>query len=73
MFRKAIRGQVNDWIRTSGEFDQVIDFAATIVDPGNANAILPAFNNDGLHPNAAGYEAMGNSVDLSLFYETLGD
>jgi lysophospholipase L1-like esterase len=29
------------------------------------------YNNDGLHPNLAGYEAMGNAVDLSLFYQTL--
>jgi lysophospholipase L1-like esterase len=66
----AIRAQVNDWIRTSGQFDQVIDFAAIIGDPNAPNAILPMYNNDGLHPNAAGYAAMGNAVPLSLFYAT---
>jgi hypothetical protein len=30
-------------------------------------------NNDGLHPSIAGYEAMGNSVDLSLFYEPMSN
>ncbi len=30
------------------------------------------YNNDGLHPNIAGYEAMGDAVDLSLFYSTMG-
>jgi lysophospholipase L1-like esterase len=65
----AVRTAVNDWVRTSGEFDQVIDFDATIRDPNNVDAILPMYNNDGLHPSIAGYEAMGNSVDLSLFYE----
>jgi lysophospholipase L1-like esterase len=69
----TIRAEVNEWIRTSGEFDQVIDFTATIGDPNDANAILPMYNNDGLHPNLAGYEAMGNAVDLSLFYQTRGD
>jgi lysophospholipase L1-like esterase len=64
----TIRGQVNEWIRTSGQFDQVIDFASLIVDPNDPNAILPTYNNDGLHPNAAGYAAMGNAVPLSLFY-----
>ncbi len=67
----VIRNEVNTWIRTSGEFDQVIDFEATIGDPSTPNTILPMYNNDGLHPNAAGYEAMGNAVDLSLFYELM--
>jgi lysophospholipase L1-like esterase len=69
----TIRGEVNDWIRTSGEFDAVIDFAAVIGDPGDENAILGMFNNDGLHPNLVGYEAMGNAVDLSLFYALRGN
>jgi lysophospholipase L1-like esterase len=69
----TIRGQVNEWIRTSGQFDQVIDFAALIVDPNDPNAILTMYNNDGLHPNAAGYAAMGNAVPLSLFYATMGN
>lgn len=67
----AIRAEVNAWIRTSGEFDQVIDFAAIIGDPNDPNAILPMYDNDGLHPNLAGYEAMGNAVDRSLFYQTM--
>jgi lysophospholipase L1-like esterase len=69
----TIRAEVNDWIRTSGQFDAVIDFAAVIGDPGNPDAILTMFNNDGLHPNLAGYEAMGNAVDLSLFYAPLAN
>ena len=64
----AVRTAVNDWIRNSGEFDQVLDFDAVIRDPSNVNGILPMYDNDGLHPSIAGYEAMGNSVDLSLFY-----
>ncbi len=69
----AVRAQVNEWIRTSGEFDEVIDLESVIRDPNDANAILATFNNDGLHPSVAGYQAMGNSVDLSLFYQPLAE
>jgi lysophospholipase L1-like esterase len=65
--KEAARVAVNDWIRTSGEFDGVIDFDAVVQDPANPNKILPAFNKgDDLHPNDAGYEAMANAIDLSL-------
>jgi lysophospholipase L1-like esterase len=58
---------VNDFIRTSGEFDGIVDFNAAVRDPANPNRILPAFDSgDGLHPNDAGYQAMGNAVDLKL-------
>jgi lysophospholipase L1-like esterase len=67
----AVRTEVNDWIRTSGEFDQVIDFDMTVRDPNDIDNILPLYNNDGLHPNIAGYEVMGNAVDLSLFYQPM--
>ncbi|HTV22933.1 MAG TPA: GDSL-type esterase/lipase family protein [Polyangiaceae bacterium] len=69
----AVRDAVNNWIRTSGEFDAVIDFDALIRNPNDPNSIQPNFNNDGLHPSLAGYEAMGNSVDLSLFYEQMAN
>jgi lysophospholipase L1-like esterase len=69
----AIREEVNAWIRTSGEFDAVIDFQPLIGDPNDPNGILALYNNDGLHPNLAGYQAMGNSIDLSLFYQTMGN
>ena len=64
----SIRNQVNDWIRTSGQFDKVVDFEAVIGDPNNANMIALMFNNDQLHPNDAGYKAMADAVPLPLFY-----
>jgi lysophospholipase L1-like esterase len=64
----AVRTAVNDWIRSSGAFDQVLDFDAVIRNPSNVNAILPLYDNDGLHPSLAGYEAMARSIDLSLFH-----
>ena len=67
----TIRSQINDWVKTSGAFDAVVDLADAIADPADKEQLLQMYSNDGLHPNLAGYEAMGNAVDLSLFYNTL--
>ena len=65
---EEIREAVNQWIRTSGIFDGVIDFDKAVQDPANPNAIAPAYDSgDHLHPGDAGYEKMANSIDLSLF------
>ncbi len=61
------RQAVNNFIRTSGEFDGVIDFDAVVRDPDNPKHILPEFTEDNLHPNDAGYKAMADSIDLDLF------
>jgi lysophospholipase L1-like esterase len=59
---------VNQWIRTSGEFDAVIDFDAALRDPANPRRMRSIYDcGDSLHPNDAGYEAMGQAIDLSLF------
>jgi len=67
--REKGRQMVNEWIRTSGAFDGVIDFDAAVRDAEQNDRLNPAylFENDWLHPNADGYEKMGNSIDLSLF------
>jgi lysophospholipase L1-like esterase len=65
---EAKRQAVNQWIRSSGAFDAVIDFDAVVRDPANPAQMLPALNSgDGVHPNDAGYQAMANAIDLSLF------
>jgi lysophospholipase L1-like esterase len=65
---EAVRSAVNNWIRTGGAFDAVVDFDAATRDPANPKQFLPAYNNtDKLHPNDAGYKAMADAVDLSLF------
>ena len=65
---EAKRQAVNAWIRTSGEYDAVIDFDAVTRDPSAPGRLLPAFDSgDHLHPNDAGYEAMGKAIDLQLF------
>ncbi|WP_405747921.1 GDSL-type esterase/lipase family protein [Streptomyces canus] len=65
--RAAIRAQVNQWIRTSGAFDAVIDFDAALRDPANPAQLLPAYDSgDHLHPNSAGMQAIANTVNLAL-------
>jgi lysophospholipase L1-like esterase len=62
------REAVNKFIRTGGAYDGVIDFDAVVRDPGHAARFLPAYDSgDHLHPNDAGYKAMADAIDLSLF------
>lgn len=68
------RSFVNFWIRTSGDFDGVIDFDAATRDPANPLKLRPEFDSgDNLHPSDAGYEAMGNAIDLALFRNARGE
>ena len=66
---EAGRVALNDWIRTSGIFDGVIDFDRMVADPVQPDRLDPAFlyQNDWLHLNAAGYEKMGWGIDRGLF------
>jgi lysophospholipase L1-like esterase len=65
---EAKRKALNQWIRTSGMYDAVIDFEAVIRDPSAPAKMRAEFDSgDHLHPNDAGYKAMGESVDLALF------
>ena len=62
------RHAVNDWIRSSGKFDAVVDFDKATQDPQHPGQYLPAYDSgDHLHPGDAGYKAMGEAVDLSVF------
>jgi lysophospholipase L1-like esterase len=66
---EAKRQAVNRWIRTSGAFDGVIDFDRAVRDPAHPDSLLPAFDSgNGVHPSDAGYEAMANAINLSLFF-----
>jgi len=65
---EATRQAVNQWIRTSRAYDAVIDFDKAIRDPGDPAMIRAAYDSgDHLHPNDAGYKAMADAVNLSLF------
>jgi len=65
---EAVRQACNQWIRTQKEADGVIDFDKTTQDPAKPDTFLPAYDHgDHLHPNDAGYKAMGDAIDLALF------
>lgn len=65
---EASRQAVNAWIRTSGNFDAVIDFDRIVRDPAQPDRLLPAYDSgDHLHPSMAGYQAMADAVPLALF------
>jgi lysophospholipase L1-like esterase len=65
---EAKRSALNQWIRTSGLYDGVIDFDVVVRDPSAPTKIRSEFDSgDHLHPNDAGYKAMGDSIDLALF------
>ena len=62
------RSVLNRWIRTSGEYDGVIDFDAAVRDPADPLRLNPAYNSgDGLHPNDAGMAVMADAVPLRYF------
>jgi lysophospholipase L1-like esterase len=63
-FGEQQRQALNAWIRTSHAFDGVIDFDVAVRDPSNPANLLPAYAGDALHPNDAGYQVMGDIVDL---------
>jgi lysophospholipase L1-like esterase len=64
---EAKRVAVNQWIRTSGGFDGIIDFDGALRDPASPTRMAPQYDSgDHLHPGTAGHEAMGNAMDLAL-------
>ena len=65
--RDAERQAVNRWIRNASVFDGVIDFDAVIRSPADPRRMLPAYNGDDIHPDAAGHVAMGDAISLRLF------
>ncbi len=65
---EAKRQAVNQWIRTSKAYDGVIDFDKVTRDPNDPKKFLAAYDScDHLHPSDAGYKAMADAIDLSLF------
>ncbi|HXM81271.1 MAG TPA: GDSL-type esterase/lipase family protein [Burkholderiales bacterium] len=67
------RKALNEFIRTSGVFDGVVDFDKATVDPSTGTLKAEFVHNtttggdgDKLHPNRLGYVAMGMAIDLNL-------
>jgi lysophospholipase L1-like esterase len=71
----ANRKMLNDFIRTSGLFDGVVDFDEATLDPVTGNMKAEFLPNsqftqlpwDYLHPNHAGYNAMAMAIDIRPF------
>ncbi|MFV0591531.1 MAG: SGNH/GDSL hydrolase family protein [Draconibacterium sp.] len=67
-YREEARNIVNNWIRTSGRYDAVIDFDKVLNDPKIPGVICTDLQSgDFLHPNETGYQKMGESINLELF------
>ncbi len=58
-WHEAIRQTVNEWIRTSKEFDEIIDFDELTRDKQDPQCLKAEYSDDWLHLNPKGYEAMG--------------
>ncbi len=62
---EAMRAAINAWIRTGHGFDHVLDLDAVLRDPAHPDRLLPAYDSgDHVHPNDAGYRAIGQAVDV---------
>jgi len=64
---EATRSAVNQWIRTSGEFDAVLDFEKAVLDPAEPLSIRAELTSDHVHPNSKGYKLIADSINLDLF------
>ena len=66
--KEVKRKAVNQWIRTGGAFDGVVDFEKAVRDPSHPDRILAEYDSgDHLHPGDAGYKAMGEAVEVRVF------
>jgi lysophospholipase L1-like esterase len=67
---EAARLAVNDWIRTSGTFDSVVDFDEVARDPSSPTRLRPEWDAGMAHLNDAGYAALADAVSLDTFTGT---
>lgn len=66
--KELVRAKLNAWMRTSKSCDGVIDFDATLRDPGVPLKLRKEYDSgDHLHPNHAGFRRMGEAVDVNIF------
>ncbi|MDV3220290.1 SGNH/GDSL hydrolase family protein [Intrasporangium sp.] len=64
---ERIKDEVNEWIRTSGVYDRVVDFEKVLADPEDPDALNPALDSgDHIHPNDEGRHRMAQAVLAAL-------
>lgn len=69
---EVIRQAFNQWLRTSKEYDGIVDFDAVMRDPTQPSRMLAKYDSgDHLHPNDAGYKVMADAIDVTLFARPL--
>jgi lysophospholipase L1-like esterase len=64
---EKIRSDVNKWIRTDQSLDGFFDFDKVIRNPSDTTRLVQQYSNDWLHPSAAGYKVLGESIDTKYF------
>ncbi|GIG61195.1 SGNH hydrolase [Longispora fulva] len=65
--REATRIAVNEYLRTSSDFDGVVDFDKALRDPAAPTKLRAEFDSgDHIHPNDAGYQLMADTVNLNM-------
>ena len=67
---EAARQTVNEWIRTSGAYDAVVDFDTVVRDPANPRQVRAEWDAGFAHLNDAGYEALAAAIPLEIFQGT---
>lgn len=61
------RQKINEWIRTSGKFDAVIDLDAAVRDPEDPTRLKAEYDSgDHLHLNPTGFQKMAETIDFNL-------
>jgi len=69
---ESIRNATNQWTRTGGAFDAVVDLDAAVRDPGHPTRLRPDFDSgDHIHISDAGNQAMANAFNLAIFKKGL--
>jgi lysophospholipase L1-like esterase len=63
--QETARLAVNQWIRTSGTFDAVLDFDSVLRDPADPTQMVADLRTDCYHPNAAGDALIGQYIPLA--------
>ena len=68
--RDQTRRRINEWIKNSGTFDYVVDFALAVADPDRPDRLATRYDTgDLLHLNPTGFERLAEVFDLGVFEE----
>ena len=63
----STRLTVNTYLRTTSDFDGILDFDLVLRDPADPSKVRKDYDfGDHIHPNDAGLDAMAKSVPLEL-------